>query len=317
MDLIIEDKIRNHNPELTEVTLKSYISNITKIMEMLKTTDLDILYKDPQYIITKYKEAYKSENSQTNKYTSTNAMLRTLITDSNREDIEKAIKEYCKEIKLLRDIIDAKLETHELKEQETNSWITIKEEKIIAESLFNKIPDVIETMEDLLNMRNYVIFIWFKNIATRTEICDSKIFYDTEVDNLDDLPKNINYVILKKKEKKIIYLLNVHKTVKQKGIKTINLGGNMYKIISKYYENLKKFTNDNWFLINIKKQKVSRSSLTKIYASLGEVLGRSLSIRTNRHIKITNNVDIMKLEKIANNMDHSVATSIKIYAKRR
>lgn len=317
MDLIIENKIRNHNPELTEVTLKSYISNITKIMEMLKTTDLDILYKDPKYIITKYKEAYKSENSQTNKYTSTNAMLRTLITDSNREDIEKAIKEYCKEIKLLRDIIDAKLETHEPNAQETNSWISIKEEKIIAESLFNKIPDDIETMEDLLKMRNYVIFIWFKNIATRTEICDSKIFYDTEVDNLDDLPKNINYVILKKKEKKIIYLLNVHKTVKKKGIKTINLGGNMYKIISKYYANLKKFTNDNWFLVNIKKQKVSRPALTKIYASLGEVLGRSLSIRTNRHIKITNNVDIMKLEKIANNMDHSVATSIKIYAKRR
>jgi hypothetical protein len=317
MDLIIEDKIRNHNPDLTEVTLKSYISNITKIMEMLKTTDLDILYKDPKYIITKYKEAYKSENSQTNKYTSTNAMLRTLITDSNREDIEKAIKEYCKEIKTLRDIIDAKLDTHEPNEQETNSWITVKEEKLIAESLFNKIPNDIETIEDLIKMRNYVIFIWFKNIATRTEICDSKIFYDTEVDNLDDLPKNINYVILKKKEKKIIYLLNVHKTVKQKGIKTINLGGNMYKIISKYYENLKKFTNDNWFLINIKKQKVSRSSLTKIYASLGEVLGRSLSIRTNRHIKITNNVDIMKLEKIANNMDHSVATSIKIYAKRR
>jgi len=317
MDLIIEDKIRNHNPELTEVTLKSYISNITKIMEMLKTTDLDILYKDPKYIITKYKEAYKSENSQTNKYTSTNAMLRTLITDSNREDIEKAIKEYCKEIKLLRDIIDAKLETHEPNEQETNSWITIKEEKIIAESLFNKIPDVIETMEDLLNMRNYVIFIWFKNIATRTEICDSKIFYNTEVGNLDDLPKNINYVILKKKEKKIIYLLNVHKTVKQKGIKTINLGGNMYKIISKYYDNLKIFTNDNWFLVNIKAKKVSRPSLTKIYASLGEVLGRSLSIRTNRHIKISNNVDIMKLEKIANNMDHSVETSIKIYAKRK
>ena len=317
MDLIIEKHIRSKNPNLTEVTLKSYISNISKIMEMLKSKDLDILYKDYTYILTKFKEAYKSENSLTNKLTSTNAMLRCLITDSNRESIEKSIKEYCKEIKLLRDIIDSKLITHELNDQETNSWITKEEIKKISDILLNNIPENIETMEDLIKMRNYVIFIWFKNLATRTEICDSKIFYDTEIDNIEELPKTINYVILKKKEKKVIYLLNVHKTVKKKGIKTISLGGNMYKMLVKYKENLNKFTSDNWFLISIKKQKITRPTLTKIYANLGEVIGRKLSIRTNRHIKVTNNVDIMKIEKLAHDMDHDVSTSLKIYAKRR
>ena len=317
MDLIIEKHIRSKNPNLTEVTLKSYISNISKIMKMLKSTDLEILYKDYTFILKKFKEEYKSENSLTNKLTSTNAMLRCLITDSNRDSIEKAIKEYCKEIKLLRDIIDAKLQTHELNDQETNSWITKQEMKQISDILLKKIPENIENMVDLVNMRNYVIFIWFKNLATRTEICDSKIFFDTEIDNIDELPKNINYVILKKKEKKVIYLMNVHKTVKKKGIKTIDLGGNMYKLLVKYKENLNKFTTDNWFLVSIYKKKISRPSLTQIYASLGEVIGRKLSIRTNRHIKVTNNVDIMKIEKLAHNMDHDVSTSLKIYAKRK
>ena len=92
MNIIIDNKIRAKNPDLTEVTLQSYISNISKIMEMLKSTELDILYKDYTYILKTFKEKYKSENSLTNKLTSTNAMLRCLITDSNRESIEKAIK---------------------------------------------------------------------------------------------------------------------------------------------------------------------------------------------------------------------------------
>lgn len=317
MDLIIGQKIRKNNPDLTEVTLKSYISNISKIMKMLNSTDLEILYKDYKYIINKYKEAYKSENSQTNKFTSTNSMIRCLITDSNKEIIETAIKEYCKEIKLLRDKIDAKLETHLPNEQEKNSWITKKEEKTISDSLLSQIPETIKDIHDMIKLRNYVIFTWFKNIATRTEVCDSKFYYDNEIDNIDELPKTVNYVILKKKEKKVLYLLNVHKTVKQKGVKAINLGGNMYKLLSRYKDNLNIFADDNWFLINNHCKKLTRPMLAQTYSTLGEVIGRKISIRTNRHIKVTNNVDIMKLEKLAYEMDHDTGTALKIYAKKR
>ena len=317
MDLIIGQKIRKNNPDLTEVTLKSYISNISKIMKMLNSTDLEILYKDYKYIINKYKEAYKSENSQTNKFTSTNSMIRCLITDSNKEIIETAIKEYCKEIKLLRDKIDAKLETHLPNEQEQNSWITKKEEKTISDSLLSQIPETIKDIHDMIKLRNYVIFTWFKNIATRTEVCDSKFYYDNEIDNIDELPKTVNYVILKKKEKKVLYLLNVHKTVKQKGVKAINLGGNMYKLLSRYKDNLNIFADDNWFLVNNHCKKLTRPMLAQTYSRLGEVIGRKISIRTNRHIKVTNNVDIMKLEKLAYEMDHDTGTALKIYAKKR
>ena len=78
-----------------------------------------------------------------------------------------------------------------------------------------------------------------------------------------------------------------------------------------------KFNDDNYFILGNSGKKVSRTSLSLIYTSLGNVIGRRLSIRTARHIKVTNNVNIKKVNDLATEMRHDPTTALSIYAKHR
>ena len=46
MNIVIENKFLEKNPNLKEVTRKTYVVNISKLMTLINSTDLDILYKD-------------------------------------------------------------------------------------------------------------------------------------------------------------------------------------------------------------------------------------------------------------------------------
>ena len=46
MNIVIENKFLEKNPSLKEVTRKTYVVNISKLMTLINSTDLDILYKD-------------------------------------------------------------------------------------------------------------------------------------------------------------------------------------------------------------------------------------------------------------------------------
>ena len=319
MEIIIEDKIRECNKNITETSIRSYIANLKKLTELLKITDLNIFYKDYETIINFIKKEYaSSDNSQRNKLTAANAMVKCLFTDNNKKEIEKVIDIYKNELSILKIKIDERLATHKKSKHEEETWIDKKDEKLIKKLLLEKVPDEINTYSDLSKLRDYVLFIFYQNLSTRTELADSKIFYDNEVD-IDNLTKdnNLNYIILKKKEKKVVYILNNYKTIKKYGHVILDVKGNMYSLLARYKENLNKFNDDNYFILGNSGKKVSRTSLSLIYTSLGNVIGRRLSIRTARHIKVTNNVNIKKVNDLATEMKHDPTTALSIYAKHR
>ena len=69
MELIIESKIKECNKDLSKNTIYTYIKNITKIVELMKITDLNIFYNDYETIINVIKTKYNdSDNSQRNKF---------------------------------------------------------------------------------------------------------------------------------------------------------------------------------------------------------------------------------------------------------
>ena len=317
MNIVIENKFLEKNPSLKEITRKSYVSNIYKLMSLINSTDLDILYKDYENIFKSVRKEYTENNSQANKYTACKAMIRCLITKSNKKQTNKALEAYKVELALLKNKIDARLATHIKTEHEVKTWITEEDEKKISELLLAEVPPIIESFRELSKLRDYVIFTFYKNLSTRTELADSKFYYDDEVD-IDKLLKDdiFNYVILKKKEKKVIYILNNYKTVKRYGHVIIDVKGNMYDLLVKYKENMKKLTDDNFFLITNIGKKMPRMTLSTTYVNLGNVIGRKLSIRTARHIKVTNNINIQKVTDLATEMSHDPTTALSIYAKK-
>ena len=318
MNIVIENKFLEKNPSLKEVTRKSYIANISKLMTLINSTDLDILYKDYENVFKSVRKEYTENNSQANKYTACKAMIRCLYTESNNTEVDKALEAYKVELALLKTKIDARLATHIKTEHEVKTWITKKDEKQISELLLADVPPIIDSFKALSKLRNYVIFTFYKNLSTRTELADSKFYYDDEVD-IDTLLKDdvYNYIILKKKEKKVNYILNNYKTVKRYGHVILDVKGDMYDLLVKYKESMKKLSDDNYFLlIDTGTKKMPRHALSSTYTKLGNVIGRKLSIRTARHIKVTNNINIQKVTDLATEMSHDPTTALSIYAKK-
>ena len=317
MNIIIENKFLEKNPSLKEITRKSYVANISKLMTLINSTNLDILYKDYENVFKSVRKEYTENNSQANKYTACKAMIRCLYTETNTKEVDKALEAYKVELALLKNKIDARLATHIKTEHEVKTWINEEDEKKISELLLDEIPPVINSLKALTKLRDYVIFTFYKNLSTRTELADSKFYYDDEVD-IDTLLKDdvYNYIILKKKEKKVKYILNNYKTVKRYGHVILDVKGDMNDLLVKYKESMKKLSDDNYFLLTITGKKMARLLLSSTYTNLGNVIGRKLSIRTARHIKVTNNINIQKVTDLATEMSHDPTTALSIYAKK-
>ena len=318
MNIVIENKFLEKNPNLKEVTRKTYVVNISKLMTLINSTDLDILYKDYENVFKSVRKEYTENNSQANKYTACKAMIRCLYTETNTKEVDKALEAYKVELALLKNKIDARLATHVKTEHEVKTWINEEDEKKISELLLDEIPPVINSLTALTKLRDYVIFTFYKNLSTRTELADSKFYYDDEVD-IDTLLKDndYNYIILRKKEKKVNYILNNYKTFKKYGHVILDIKGDMYDLLVKYKESMKKLTDDNYFLlIDTGNKKMPRSTLSGTYTKLGNVIGRKLSIRTARHIKVSNNINIQKVTDLATEMSHDPTTALSIYAKK-
>jgi len=245
-------------------------------------------------------------------------MIRCLYTETNTKEVDKALEAYKVELALLKTKIDARLATHIKTDHEVKTWINEEDEKKISELLLDEIPPIIDTFKALSKLRDYVIFTFYKNLSTRTELADSKFYYDDEVD-IDTILKDdvYNYIILKKKEKKVNYILNNYKTFKKYGHVILDVKGDMYDLLVKYKESMKKLNDDNYFLlIDTGTKKMPRSTLSTTYVNLGNVIGRKLSIRTARHIRVSNNINIQKVTDLATEMSHDPTTALSIYAKK-
>ena len=123
MNIVIESKFLEKNPNLKEVTRKTYIANISKLMTLINSTDLNLLYKDYENVFKSVRKEYTENNSQANKYTACKAMIRCLYTETNTKEVDKALEAYKVELALLKNKIDARLATHVKTEHEVKTWI--------------------------------------------------------------------------------------------------------------------------------------------------------------------------------------------------
>jgi len=320
MNIIVNAKLNEFYPTLAKPTIKSYSSNICKVLELIESTNPDDLYIKYKEIIKKVKESYPEIGSQKCKYSSSVSYIKMLLTDELNEknrNINDAKKCYNDEIDIIHKKSKDELEKFTKTDKEEKAWLSDNDKKTIEEVLESKVPDEINDIKDLKHFRNLIIFKFFNDLASRCEVSLSKLYYDEEIENIDLLSKDYNYIILNKESRTIDYIRNQHKNIKKKGAFTSSLDKDLYDIFEKYKTEVEKFNSENWFLLSDNgKKNMSYKDLSNAYASFGDIIDKPVSIRVNRKIKASKNVNMEKVISESYRMGHTPQIALAVYAKK-
>jgi len=319
MNIIITSNLKTYYPELALPTIKSYCSNITKVLNLIESTNVDDLYLKYEKVIDEVKKEYPEIGTRKCKYSSCVVYIKTLLEDEDEEKnkkINEARTKYNIEIDIIKKETIKKLSTFEKTKHEEDSWLSNEEQKIIKNYLLKKVEKNITNLNDLKHFRNAVIFMFYLDFATRCEVSTAKIVFDNEI-ILDNLDKQYNYIILNKTSKTINYILNQHKNANRKGSYTVSIDNKLYNLFSRYRNEIKKFKIDDWFVFNDKGEKnMSYQDLASLYSSFGSIINRKISIRVNRKIYTSEKVKIGKLTDLSHRMGHSLLETILVYSKK-
>ena len=303
-------------PTLSELSIKTYANCIIKIMQFLKTTSYDDLYKDGNKVVKILHEHYDKSNTIKTKLASLIVYLRCIKNDKNSKDIDTAINIYSKVIDMLSNNIKTELSSSEKNNKQKEKWLDENDIKKLDENLVAKIPkDGIRTAKDLMHLRNLVIFKLYQDNPTRNEIADSKIIFKPTKKS-EALSDEYNYIILDKKAKSITYKMNQYKTSKNYGQKNVEINKELYPLFLAYKKAIDLFTNENWFLLNDNaSSKMTRNRLGVVYSTLGQSINKKLGTSMNRHIQLSNLIPVKAIKDLTNKMANSPKEALEVYAK--
>jgi len=319
MNLIIEPHLFSFYPKLAVPTIKTYSYNIVKVLKIIDSKNLNDLYLRTDEIIEKVKKEFSEIGTRKGKFSSSVVYIKTLLTDDEDNEINKQIKEarkkYNSEIEIIKKETIKKLSTFEKTKHEDGAWLTNEEQKTIKDYLFKQIPETITNIQDLMHLRNAVIFMFYLDFPSRCEVSTSKIFFDDEI-KIDELDKKWNYIILNKTKKTIDYILNNHKNANRCGPYTVSLSNSLYDLYSRYRNEIKILISDDWFVFKTNKINMSYENLSDLYSTFGNIINKKISIRVNRKIYTSDKVKIEELTDLSKRMGHSIVETIFVYSKK-
>ena len=307
----ISKLIFDKNPTLSPMSIKTYTNCISKILEFMNSDNLNDLLNYDKVIKVVF-ENWENPSTIKTKLSSIIVILKCI--DSKDKNLNNALSKYSEVIEEQSNKINKKLSTSEKTQEEKKNWSNEKDKEDLKNILLSKIPKKINTAQQLKNLRNYIIYLFYTDgIASRSELADSKILLKKPNMKLSD---EYNYILIDVKNKSLEYIMNQYKTSKSYGQKIIKLNDSLFIPFYNYYKVLKNFNDNDWFLLNdTATGKLTRNRLGVIFSSLGEPLGKHLNITLNRHEKTSSVIDIEKIKKTANEMGHSASEALNVYAK--
>ena len=302
---------------LATSTIKSYISGWNAIRKMFKIPADDVsvdFLKNVESVIDTIREE-SNDNINTLKFKIAVVLEVLKLTDDTlyRGEIAK-YKEY---MDMLRAKVDKINDEHLKTPKQAEKWVSEEEKDIILEYLKSNLSaKKIITPEQLLNYRNYVLYVLQNELGTRNDLAYSIIMpRPTTEKKVALLPTTENYILLNKKDKSIQYVMNIYKTAKSHGqiVTTINptaSGIALYPVLDKYMKGLKIYNQDGWLFLNEDaKTRMSANRLGVVFAGLGQLAGldKKLSTTVLRHQKASANFEAMKkISADAKTMGHTV-----------
>jgi hypothetical protein len=315
MEKEIAQKIFKEKPTLSEMSVRTYANCVIKILEHMKSTTDDVLYKDPHKVVKTLHEKYDKSNTIKTKLASLIVYLRCIRNDKNKKEIDEAIDVYSHIIDILSNEIKLDLSTSEKNTKQKENWMNDDDILKLDANLLKLVPAEIRTTKDLMNLRNYVIFKIYQDNPTRNEIADSKIIYKPTKKS-EPLNDEYNYIILDRPKKTINYQMNQYKTSKNYGQKNITIDSGLYSLLLRYKKAVDMFSDANWFLLNDNAEnKMTRNRLGVVYSSLGDSIGKKLGTSMNRHIQLSNLIPVKAIKEMTNKMGNSPNEALNVYAK--
>jgi hypothetical protein len=315
MEKEIAKIICKEKPTLSEMSVKTYANCIVKIMEFMKLTTYDDLYKEPHAVVKTLHDRYDKSNTIKTKLASLIVFLRCIRNEKNGKDIDTAIDVYSKVIDMLTNEIKMDLSSSEKNTKQKENWLNDDDITKLDQNLLQMIPKDIRTAKDLVHLRNYVIFKIYQDNPTRNEIADSKIIFKPAKKS-EALNDEYNYIILDKKAKTITYQMNQYKTSKNYGQKNVVINKDLYPLFLMYKKAIDLFTDANWFLLNDNaNSKMTRNRLGVIYSTLGQSINKKLGTSMNRHIQLSNLIPVKAIKELTDKMGNSPNEALNVYAK--
>jgi len=299
---------------LSKLSLKNYELNTTSILKGLNKTDASFFYLEPAQIILYLNTTYTSPNTIKTKIASVIVLLRCM---DKSDKVDNAINTYSDEIIKLTEKIKSELATGEKSKSQEKNWLSSEDKIKIEDHLKSKVKTTIKNPQDLLDYRNYIIWLLYKELPTRNDFAETQLIYQPPVYKKVKLNENMNYIILNKKDKSIKYVLNVYKTSKVYGQKVIDLDSKLYNILNDYKNAKENISEDEALLLNSDAtHALTKNRLGVIYSTFGAIVNKKTTTTLNRHQAVSDALPLKDLRKLAGRMSHSVNEALNVYAKK-
>ena len=308
----MESLIRDFKPKVSEQTIRTYLSSIKMVLQMVDSSNNEILL-DSKKIINKMDGV--NLNTQKTRLASVIVGLGAMKTSKNNKKTEKAIKEYTARIDEIKLLLNDVVTKNEKTDKQRENWIDDKEFELVKKTLLDNIPSKIHTIIDLMKFRDYIIWILQTEISGRNELYCCKLLMKPK--NMQSVYEDTehNYLLLNKAKKEVLYIRNVSKTSKSSQVKEFKLGLEFYIDLLEYKKHVNKFNKDNWLILGEKGEPITANRFGVLFGDISrKILGKKVGTTLLRHITASR-VDIGKLKEDADKAGHSVEMHLQ-YAKK-
>ena len=289
LKLILQNKLKENRPNLSDSSLRTYVSILTNLNKKLNGENtIDWFKKEHNQILIYLGE----KNDQTKKTTLSSLFILT------------GLLEYQSIMKAIMKKVNDDYKNQNMNEKQKDNWISVDEIKekynalaVDANLMLNKKKILNESV-----MMEFLLMSFLSGVVIpprrSLDYSEMKIRnYNVKTDNFYKGNK---------------FFFNKYKTVKTYGIQILDVPKELNNVLKKW---IKINTND-YVIYSSNGNKISCPQITRI---LNKVFGKNISTSMLRHIYLTdtykNIPEINKMENLAKDMGHSVTTAME-YIKR-
>ena len=282
---IIIDKLKKNRPNITESSIKTYVSNLVSINKKLNGKHEMSFYDDYEPIL---KFIEKEDTSLQTKKT----LLSALYIMTNIKEYREKMIAYCNEV------------NNKYKEQKLTD--KQKQHRISFDDVKEKVEEALDHLKNNPTLENYNLYlasVFSSGIYTpprRSEFCNIKIKnYDINTDN---------YLL----KKKIVF--NQYKTAKKYGSQTYDIPNEVLPFLKRY---LKVNTSDYLFTKSDNTTVMNNSDYNRL---LNKIFGKTISVDSLRSIYLSEKYKMVpsynEMADTATKMGNSIPTALQNYVKK-
>ena len=282
---IIIDKLKKNRPNITDSSIKTYVSNLVSINKKLNGKHEMSFYDDYEPIL---KFIEKEDMSLQTKKT----LLSALYIMTNIKEYREKMIAYCNEV------------NNKYKEQKLTD--KQKEHRISFDDVKEKVEKALDHLKNNPTLENYKLYlasVFSSGIYTpprRSEFCNIKIKnYDINTDN---------YLL----KKKIVF--NQYKTAKKYGSQTYDIPNEVLPFLKRY---LKVNTSDYLFTKSDNTTVMNNSDYNRL---LNKIFGKTISVDSLRSIYLSEKYKMVpsynEMADTATKMGNSIPTALQNYVKK-